>query len=141
MEPEILSDGQVRVDMGVPVLNGASVPVTLAPTRDGMVVAQKLEVAGSEWTVTGVSMGNPHAVVFSRDGKPIKVKGMWPLHYGELLHTYVADVKRGKFSRPTAGPPDWGVSAVWLGSPHPLIALSNSYGTLPLHLACGLYSF
>ncbi|CAD7702740.1 unnamed protein product [Ostreobium quekettii] len=73
MEPEILPDGQVRVDMGVPVLDGPSVPVTLSPTSDGMVVAQELEVAGSEWTVTAVSMGNPHAVVFSRDGKPIKI--------------------------------------------------------------------
>lgn len=73
MVPEVLPDGQVRVDMGVPILDGPSIPVHLAPTQKGMVVAQHLQVAGSEWTITAVSMGNPHAVVFARDNKPIKV--------------------------------------------------------------------
>lgn len=80
MIPEVLPDGHVRVDMGTPILDGPSVPVHLKPTQQGMVVAQTLEVAGSQWTITAVSMGNPHAVVFSRDGKPIKVVS-WHLKY------------------------------------------------------------
>lgn len=71
---ELLDDGRVKVDMGEPVLAGARVPTTLPPTQGDMVVAAPLEAAGSTWTVTAVSMGNPHAVVYSRDGKPIVVR-------------------------------------------------------------------
>jgi len=70
------SDGQVRVDMGEPVLRGEDVPTTLTPTRaeNASVVAQTLEVAGKKWSVTCVSMGNPHALIFSVDGHPINLE-------------------------------------------------------------------
>ena len=72
--PELLADGRVCVDMGEPVLNGADVPTTLAATQDGgRVVSAPMEVAGSSWTVTAVGMGNPHAIVYERDGKPLMV--------------------------------------------------------------------
>jgi hypothetical protein len=38
------------------------------------VVQQGLEVAGRTWAVTCVSMGNPHALIYSVDGQPIKVR-------------------------------------------------------------------
>lgn len=47
------------------------VPCTLEPTEGTTVVRAPVTVAGSEWTVTAVSMGNPHALVYQRDGKPI----------------------------------------------------------------------
>ena len=51
--------------MGEPVLDGPTVPTTLAPTRDGgQVVAAPIDLGGQRLTVTAVSMGNPHAVVF-----------------------------------------------------------------------------
>lgn len=51
-------------------------PTTLKPTREGNVVVESpLAVAGKSWAMTCVSMGNPHAVVYSADGKPIKVGG------------------------------------------------------------------
>ena len=41
IQPTLLEDGQVRVDMGPPTLAAADVPTTLEPTRpDGSVVAQ-----------------------------------------------------------------------------------------------------
>ena len=41
IQPTLLEDGQVCVDMGLPVLNGPLVPTSLAPTRpDGAVVQQ-----------------------------------------------------------------------------------------------------
>ena len=41
IQPTLLGDGQVRVDMGPPTLAAADVPTTLEPTRpDGSVVAQ-----------------------------------------------------------------------------------------------------
>jgi len=38
------------------------------------VVEQTLEVEGRKWAMTCVSMGNPHAVTYSVDGQPIKVR-------------------------------------------------------------------
>ena len=56
---------QVVVDMGPPILKAADIPTTLKPTReDGSVVAAPLEVDGLTWSVTCVSMGNPHCVTF-----------------------------------------------------------------------------
>ncbi len=66
---------QVCVDMGEPILDGPRVPTTLAPTANGnAVVEAPLKVAGQSWAMTCVSMGNPHAVTYSVDGKPIKVR-------------------------------------------------------------------
>ncbi len=54
--------------MGPPILEGPTVPTTLQPTRDGQQVVQApLTVAGRTWQVTCVSMGNPHAVIYSND--------------------------------------------------------------------------
>lgn len=73
IQPELLADGQVCVDMGTPVLNGPSVPTTLQPTQGSTVVAVPLEVMGVQYSITAVSMGNPHAVVYSAGGAPVKV--------------------------------------------------------------------
>jgi diaminopimelate epimerase len=74
IQPELLPNGQVCVDMGEPILEGPKVPTTLAPTQGSTVVQQNLEVAGRSWAVTCVSMGNPHALIYSVDGQPIKVR-------------------------------------------------------------------
>jgi diaminopimelate epimerase len=59
-----LADGRVskvRIDMGEPRFNPASLPVML----DGEdVIDRPIEVNGREFAMTCVSMGNPHAVVF-----------------------------------------------------------------------------
>ena len=61
----LLACMQVCVDMGEPILDGPTVPTTLAPTREGgMVVAAPIDLGGQRMAVTAVSMGNPHAVVF-----------------------------------------------------------------------------
>lgn len=59
--------------MGSPILNASEVPSTLPGNAEGTAIAVPLEVAGSQWTVTAVGMGNPHAVVYSRDGEDVKV--------------------------------------------------------------------
>jgi diaminopimelate epimerase len=79
IQPSMCSDGQVRVDMGEPILAAAQVPTTLQATRaeDGAVIAQKLEVAGKTWLMTCVSMGNPHAVTYSTaDRAPIDLDAL-----------------------------------------------------------------
>lgn len=65
--PEILSNGHVRVDMNVPHLVPADVPVTCL--GDTPVIARPMEVPalGRTFEVTCVSMGNPHCVIFVPD--------------------------------------------------------------------------
>ena len=55
---------RVCVDMGRPVLDPARLPATIEASR---IVEQPLTVRGREYLVTCVSMGNPHAVVFTDD--------------------------------------------------------------------------
>ncbi len=56
------SVSRVRVNMGKPVLDAESIPVTGA---GGRVVDEPIRVKGQEYRMTCVSMGNPHAVVFT----------------------------------------------------------------------------
>ncbi|KAL6520995.1 hypothetical protein OROGR_017564 [Orobanche gracilis] len=65
--PEIQEDGKVRVDMGEPILKASDVPTKLAANKNESVVKAKLDVDGSIWNVTCVSMGNPHCVTFSTE--------------------------------------------------------------------------
>jgi diaminopimelate epimerase len=65
--PEILSDRMVRVDMGAPHLNAPDIPVI--GFGEGTVINAPLHVASNdrEYRITCVSMGNPHAVIFTDD--------------------------------------------------------------------------
>ena len=61
--PQLMGDGQVKVDMGVPKLLAADIPTTLCPAEQ-KVIDQPLEVAGQTWQITCVSTGNPHCITF-----------------------------------------------------------------------------
>nr|CAB3462362.1 unnamed protein product [Digitaria exilis] len=75
--PEIQSDGQVKVDMGEPILSGPDIPTKLLATKNKAVVQADLEVEGLTWQVTCVSMGNPHCVTFgAKDLKVIVLTGL-----------------------------------------------------------------
>lgn len=50
-----------KVDMGAPILKAANVPVNSSNEK---VISEKITVAGREFNMTCVSMGNPHAVMF-----------------------------------------------------------------------------
>ena len=71
--PRLEADGNVTVDMGVPVLNPADVP--FVSESDAWV--QPLDVAGTAVAITAVSMGNPHAVqvVADVDSAPVAEQG------------------------------------------------------------------
>ena len=75
--PEIMPDGQIKVDMGLPRLLAGEIPTTLAP-KDEKVVNRALEVAGKSWDVTCVSMGNPHCVTFVEDVAAIELENIGP---------------------------------------------------------------
>jgi diaminopimelate epimerase len=65
---------RVRVDMGAPILRSAEIPTTLPGDPP---VDVPLSVNGQELTLTAVSTGNPHAVVYvpDVDGIPLDVLG------------------------------------------------------------------
>ena len=71
--PRLEADGNVTVDMGVPVLNPADVPFV----SDSDAFVQPLDVAGRTVAITAVSMGNPHAVqvVADVDTAPVAEQG------------------------------------------------------------------
>lgn len=58
---------KLSVDMGSPILEAAKIPVKMDSNEK--VIMHPLVIDGKEYKITGVSMGNPHAVVFI-DKKP-----------------------------------------------------------------------
>ncbi|CCO07196.1 diaminopimelate epimerase [Desulforamulus hydrothermalis] len=80
MVPQIIhNNGEVsavRVDMGVPRLARADIPM-LGPV--GQVINEPLEVAGQTFNVTAVSMGNPHCVIFVPDVAAVPLSEIGPL--------------------------------------------------------------
>ena len=71
--PRLEADGQVTVDMGVPVFDPAQVPFS-APEE---ALTYRLDVEGKTIEVSVVSMGNPHAVqiVSDLDRAPVAAEG------------------------------------------------------------------
>ena len=63
----------VRVDMGVPRLRPAEIPVSIEGEQ---AIRLPLQVDGNTWPVTCVSMGNPHAVTFVPDPDAFDVHGV-----------------------------------------------------------------
>ena len=68
-------DGFVRVDMGPPRLRADQVPVV--STRD-RVVMQAMRVDNRTFKITAVSMGNPHAVIYTNTLSDDLVLGFGP---------------------------------------------------------------
>jgi len=60
--PENGSVKEVMADMGSPILSAADIPVI---SEMDPVISDDLEIEGEHYRITCVSMGNPHAVVFS----------------------------------------------------------------------------
>lgn len=65
----------VRVNMGSPVLSPAQIPVLVSGDR---AVDEPILVEGKEYRMTCVSMGNPHAVIFTKGVKELKLEQIGP---------------------------------------------------------------
>ncbi len=65
---------RVCVDMGIPVLEAARIPVA----AEGQVIDAPLEVGGEEYRITCVSMGNPHCVVFVDSAPDVDLARLGP---------------------------------------------------------------
>ncbi len=66
----------VRVDMGLPRLSREEIPMEGPP---GQVVGEPLHAGGCTYTVTAVSMGNPHCVIFVPNVKAVPLKEVGPV--------------------------------------------------------------
>ncbi|MBW4623943.1 MAG: diaminopimelate epimerase [Brasilonema octagenarum HA4186-MV1] len=77
MTPQLMPDGQVKVDMGIPRLLAGEIPTTINPANE-KVINQPLEVAGKTWDVTCVNMGNPHCITFVEDVATIPLEVIGP---------------------------------------------------------------
>lgn len=75
--PRLEENEQVTVDMGCPQLMAAQIPTTLTSATE-KVISHPLEVAGREWLVTCVSMGNPHCITFVEDISVIALESIGP---------------------------------------------------------------
>ncbi len=75
--PQLMPDGQVKVDMGLPRLLAGEIPTTLV-SADEKVINIPLQVAGKSWDVTCVSMGNPHCITFVEDVAAIPLEAIGP---------------------------------------------------------------
>lgn len=77
MVPEILADGQVKVDMGEPRLWADEIPTTLKG-GDGRSINQSLTVLNQTYAATCVSMGNPHCLIYVPDVAAIPLAELGP---------------------------------------------------------------
>lgn len=67
---------RVRVNMGTPKLTRGELPM-IGPARE-RVVSQPLQIAGREFEVTCVSMGNPHCVIYVDDAENFPLAEIGP---------------------------------------------------------------
>ena len=73
-----VEDGKVKlvkVDMGSPELVPANIPIV---AEGDSVINAPILVDGQEYRMTGVSMGNPHTVVFIDDVKGLEIEKIGP---------------------------------------------------------------
>ncbi len=73
-----IEDGKVKlikVDMGSPKLTPSDIPIVADGER---VIDELIEVDGKEYRMTGVSMGNPHTVVYIDDVKGLEIEKIGP---------------------------------------------------------------
>lgn len=79
----------VKVNMGSPILNAKTIPVVSEKER---VIDEPLDVNGTIYRITAVSMGNPHAVVYMDDLTNLDIAKTGPLfenhiHFPDRINT------------------------------------------------------
>lgn len=62
IKPEILEDGNVKVNMSSPILEPEKIPFKSENNLN-----QKVKVLNREFVINAVSMGNPHCVIFTEE--------------------------------------------------------------------------
>jgi len=65
------------VDMGPPMLKPADIPADF-PAEDGKIVDAPLTAGGRKFAITCVSMGNPHAIIYTDDAAAVDLEKYGP---------------------------------------------------------------
>ncbi len=76
-----VKDGKVRlikVNMGKPKLRPELIPIVPEKAEDEAIIDEPVLVDGKEYRMTGVSMGNPHAVVYVDDIERLDIETVGP---------------------------------------------------------------
>jgi diaminopimelate epimerase len=74
-EVSIEESDMIRVNMGAPILDAPAIPVAL---KNGHVIREKITISDKTMEFTAVSMGNPHAVIYTENADDDLVKGLGP---------------------------------------------------------------
>lgn len=88
----------LTVDMGEPILTPRLIPVKFSGDK---MINEPVNISGTEYRITAVSMGNPHAVVFCDDIKGLNLEKTGPLFesnpiFPEQVNTEFIRVKDSK---------------------------------------------
>ena len=79
--PKIISDNEIRVNMGKPVLEPNKIP-----TKSEKIMNIPYSVDGKEFLLNTVSMGNPHCIIFVKEnGKNLALKYGANIEHDELF--------------------------------------------------------
>ena len=91
IKPEISDDGNVRVDMGIPILEDSKIPFK---------GERRLKALDREFEITPVSMGNPHCVIIV-DDEPMEMA----VKYGPVIekHEYFPEKTNTEFVKILSG--------------------------------------
>lgn len=76
-----VEDGKVilvRVNMGSPILTPSQIPILMDDPLKEMVIDEPILVDKKEYRMTGVSMGNPHDVIYIEDVKGLDIEKIGP---------------------------------------------------------------
>ena len=65
----------VKVNMGSPILTANQIPIVSGKEQ---VINEPLDVDGTTYRITGVSMGNPHAIVYMDDIDNLEIEKIGP---------------------------------------------------------------
>ncbi len=84
----------VRVDMGAPILEPKSIPMNMSGES---CISQDIEIKGETYQMTGVSMGNPHIVIYMDEVEDLEIEKIGPLFenhecFPERINTEFAKV-------------------------------------------------
>lgn len=75
IRPEILDNGQVKADMGEPVLEASKIPAIIDLD---CVIDYPVAIDGKDININSVSMGNPHCIIFTDGDSAALAKTIGP---------------------------------------------------------------
>jgi len=128
--PELCGDGGIRVDMGPPFLEPASIPTTLHLGPQGLPQGI-LAVEGERFSVAAVGMGNPHVVIPVEDVDAIDLE-----RFGAALEVHPAFPARTNVHFVAVLAPDHLRMRVWERGAGPTLACGT--GACATLVACRL---